>query len=447
MKDFDPQTKEKAAGRTRVLLMDGHSSHYTVPLLEYARENCIVILGYPPHCTHVLQGLDVVCFAKMKTEFRHEIHEFENLHRHGVTKSDFAGVFGAAFLRAFTEDAVKAAFAATGVHPFNPDAITEKQMKPSLPTSTKGSFPLPQTSPVRAIISAMGSQPPTAFDLSPSTHSAPPTIPPLTPTAQRCDRDPKRRCDSNPDLDGSPSKRLRRLYGALASTSSGSLLISKTRMTSAYQFKEPVLEAIPELPQPDWTMLTKTHDPVGYQTREMLEELNRELIKNLERSKMIIRARELIDERQSAQLIIQHTELTKLQQSLLEREKKKKNDRSILFPGGLGRHLTGEEFSHLLQEQTERREAEAAEKAKRAEMRESQRVLKAAAEAEWKEMKANYQKAIEAWKMECERLRRDKVRVKDLPAKPKCPRKPKPASEEQLEQSCGAELLSGSDSE
>lgn len=58
--DFNPATKEKAAGQTRVLLMDGHGSHYTLELLEYAQANNIVILGYPPHCTHVLQGLDVV---------------------------------------------------------------------------------------------------------------------------------------------------------------------------------------------------------------------------------------------------------------------------------------------------------------------------------------------------------------------------------------------------
>jgi hypothetical protein len=68
-KDFNAQTKEKAAGRTRILLMDRHSSHYTLPLLEFARASRIIILGYPPHCTHVLQGLDVVCFAKMKNEF------------------------------------------------------------------------------------------------------------------------------------------------------------------------------------------------------------------------------------------------------------------------------------------------------------------------------------------------------------------------------------------
>jgi hypothetical protein len=96
--DFDTQTKEKAAGRTRVLLLDGHNSHYTIPILEYAWANNITILGYPPHCTHVLQGLDVVCFAKMKNEFRSEIQKFENLHRHNVTKADFAGVFGQGIL-------------------------------------------------------------------------------------------------------------------------------------------------------------------------------------------------------------------------------------------------------------------------------------------------------------------------------------------------------------
>ena len=34
--------------------------------IQYARDNNIIVLGYPPHCTHALQGLDVVCFVKMK---------------------------------------------------------------------------------------------------------------------------------------------------------------------------------------------------------------------------------------------------------------------------------------------------------------------------------------------------------------------------------------------
>ena len=108
-KDFDTQTQEKAKEEYWGLLMDGYSLHYTLDLLQYAKDNKIIILGYPPHCTHVLQGLDVVCFAKMKLEFCWEIQAFEDLHFSKVMKSDFTGVFG----WAFTLDTIKAAFAAT----------------------------------------------------------------------------------------------------------------------------------------------------------------------------------------------------------------------------------------------------------------------------------------------------------------------------------------------
>ena len=90
-----------------------------------------------------------------------------------VTKADFAGVFGRAFLCAFTSESIKAAFAATGVYPFNPAAIAEKKMTASLPTSTKSTFPLLQSSPVRAVIAAMGSHAATTLQLSPTAFTAP----------------------------------------------------------------------------------------------------------------------------------------------------------------------------------------------------------------------------------------------------------------------------------
>ncbi|PCH42786.1 DDE-domain-containing protein, partial [Wolfiporia cocos MD-104 SS10] len=148
-KKFNAQTEDKANGRPRVLLVDGHSSHYTYELLQYARAHNIIIFGYPPHCTHALQGLDVVCFARMKEVWKNEISAFKQLHKHSVTKADFAGVFGRAFLDSFTVETIKAAFEATGICPFNPNDISSEQTKPSLPTSTKGSFPLAQPSPVR----------------------------------------------------------------------------------------------------------------------------------------------------------------------------------------------------------------------------------------------------------------------------------------------------------
>ena len=89
--------------------MDGHSSHYTPELLKYARDNNIIILGYPPHCTHTLQGLNVVCFARMK--------------------GDFTEVFRNAFHKAFTVPTVLATFKKTRIRPYNPNVITPPNAK------------------------------------------------------------------------------------------------------------------------------------------------------------------------------------------------------------------------------------------------------------------------------------------------------------------------------
>jgi hypothetical protein len=409
--------------------MDGHSSHYTLDLLRYAEEHNIIVLGCPPHCTHVLQGLDVVCFAKMKTEFRKEIQVFEDLHLANVGKKDFAGVFGRAYLRAFTPETIKAAFAATGLHPFNPEAITEKQMKPSLPTSTESSFPLPQPSPVRAIIAAMGSRPPTALELSPShfatvsTH----TDSPVTPTRRRLPP-----CDPNIDplLDSeTPSKRLRLMYGGLGSTSTGSLLLSKARLTSSYSIHPPVLETLPKLPQPDWSLL-EAQPSSGYESRDSLERKITALTTGLHRSRDIIHAREQMDESKNAQLVIQNTELRKLKQTVNAKEAKAKEKCTTVFKKGLGRHLTDPELIQALASQELEKEAEVEARSRRAAVKEARRVARAAVEDEWKTIKAAHEADVAAWKSTCTELRVAGTRPKDLPPKLRRPLKPKPVLEE-----------------
>ncbi|KAF5333854.1 hypothetical protein D9758_018211 [Tetrapyrgos nigripes] len=120
---FDPQTREKAQGRHRALFMDGHSSHFTEPVIAFALENDIVIIGYPPHCTHALQGLDIVCFAKFKAQLKKAVVNFEEQHGQAVSKADFMGVFGTAFNELFDSDTIRAVWKATGLHPFDPSVI------------------------------------------------------------------------------------------------------------------------------------------------------------------------------------------------------------------------------------------------------------------------------------------------------------------------------------
>ncbi|KIJ34009.1 hypothetical protein M422DRAFT_182639, partial [Sphaerobolus stellatus SS14] len=244
-KDFDPQTQDKANGGWRCLILDGHGSHYPTKLLHCALEVQCTIIGYPSHSTHALQGLDVVCFSRMKDIYRQEVQAFEENHGHKMNKGDFGGVFGAAFHRAFTPETIKTAFRVTGIHPFNPNIISESQMKPSEVTSVKGSFPLPQPSPVRRIMATYHHQ------------TVTPSLPLVTHTNLSS---PQQGGPSelDPNIDPSlytPSKRVRVMTATLSQSESASYLVSASPIKSTRYLPSPVLEAPPRENNPNWDLL------------------------------------------------------------------------------------------------------------------------------------------------------------------------------------------------
>jgi len=49
-----------------VLYLDGHSSHLTLPLVQFCRSNQIELIALYPNATHILQPLDVSVFHPSK---------------------------------------------------------------------------------------------------------------------------------------------------------------------------------------------------------------------------------------------------------------------------------------------------------------------------------------------------------------------------------------------
>ena len=57
----------KASNENKVLLLlDGHSSHKSLEVLQYAKDNGVILFCFPAHCTHRLQPLDVGFFHLSK---------------------------------------------------------------------------------------------------------------------------------------------------------------------------------------------------------------------------------------------------------------------------------------------------------------------------------------------------------------------------------------------
>jgi len=53
-----------------VLYLDGHSSHLTLPLVQFCRSNQIELIALYPNATHILQPLDVSVFHPLKNAWQ-----------------------------------------------------------------------------------------------------------------------------------------------------------------------------------------------------------------------------------------------------------------------------------------------------------------------------------------------------------------------------------------
>ncbi len=63
---FDKNTRKKRRGVWKILVMDGASSHVHEEFIRLYYSKNILPFRLPPHTTHLLQPLDVVCFQPLK---------------------------------------------------------------------------------------------------------------------------------------------------------------------------------------------------------------------------------------------------------------------------------------------------------------------------------------------------------------------------------------------
>ena len=137
LEDFDKRTKDKSNGRHRLLLVDGHNSHYSLAFLKYAQDAKIVVLCYPSHTTHVLQGLDVVAFAILKKRWHRERDTWERENwGQSLQKGTFLELFGRVYTETMTPTLVRECFRKTGVVPLDRNVVSSRQIAPSVEHSS-----------------------------------------------------------------------------------------------------------------------------------------------------------------------------------------------------------------------------------------------------------------------------------------------------------------------
>jgi len=97
---FNPQTREQANQKPRVLICNGFGTHETLEALEFCFENNIILCRLPSYTSHKLQPCDVGVFAPLKGFYRDEV---ERLFLNTVGKQHFTSLYSPAREKAFTK--------------------------------------------------------------------------------------------------------------------------------------------------------------------------------------------------------------------------------------------------------------------------------------------------------------------------------------------------------
>ncbi|XP_031328879.1 tigger transposable element-derived protein 6-like [Photinus pyralis] len=131
MQHFKKFAKPNEYNRVLVV-MDNHSSHISLPVINFCRENFIAILSFPPHTSHKLQPLDRSVFGPFKTKFNIAAdHWMRNHPGERMTIYDLPELVKSALLAAATASNIIAGFQCTGIYPFNDHIFEESDFAPA----------------------------------------------------------------------------------------------------------------------------------------------------------------------------------------------------------------------------------------------------------------------------------------------------------------------------
>jgi hypothetical protein len=122
---FHEYTYQISGMHTRLLILDGHSSHVNIGFLEKAASHHILVVVLPPHTTHRLQPLDVGIFSPLALAYSQALdeHLFTSRGFSRVTKRVFWSLFKAAWEKGVSAANILSSFEKTGIFPLRPDAV------------------------------------------------------------------------------------------------------------------------------------------------------------------------------------------------------------------------------------------------------------------------------------------------------------------------------------
>ena len=125
LQHFQKLTKESKE-RKLLLLLDNHSSHISVKCIDFCKENGIVLLSFPLHCSYKMQPLDRPVYGPFKRLVNSASNSWMKMNpAKPMTIYNIPGIMKSVFPAAMTPRNIQAGFEVTGVWPFNPEVFQD----------------------------------------------------------------------------------------------------------------------------------------------------------------------------------------------------------------------------------------------------------------------------------------------------------------------------------
>ncbi|KAI7975922.1 hypothetical protein EIK77_009204 [Talaromyces pinophilus] len=154
---FEPNTRPNTVGASRLLILDGHSSHLTPGFDQACKRFNIIACCMPAHSSHILQPLDVGVFSVLKRLYGAAVESRIRKGIHHVDKVDFLEMLYKVRIETYTTQNIKGGFSHSGIVPYDPQKVlsqlqivirerTPAQSRPSTSSSANWSPKTPYNS-------------------------------------------------------------------------------------------------------------------------------------------------------------------------------------------------------------------------------------------------------------------------------------------------------------
>ena len=123
-----------------LLILDNHESHLSIPVIDFCKGNGVVLLSFPPHCSHRMQPLDLSVYGPLK-KFVNSASDAWMKNNPGKTMTiyDLPGIIKKTLPKAATPENITAGFKAAGIVPFDRDIFKEDDFLPAYVTDRPSS--------------------------------------------------------------------------------------------------------------------------------------------------------------------------------------------------------------------------------------------------------------------------------------------------------------------